>query len=75
MTLGERVLVLRRRQGLSQDALAAQVGIHKMTIWRLENNAILDVKGQLLGHLADTLRCSTDYLLGRAAEPGGQDDA
>ncbi len=69
MTLGERVLVLRRRRGLTQAQLAGQVGVNKMTIWRLEHGAIDDVKGQVIGRLAEALGCSADYLLGRGEEP------
>lgn len=68
MTLGERVLVLRRRKAMTQGQLALQAGVNKMTIWRLEHNAILDVKGQVLRKMADVLGCSTDYLLGRVTE-------
>jgi hypothetical protein len=35
-----------------------------MTIWRLEHGAILDVKGQVLAHMALALQTTTDYLLG-----------
>jgi transcriptional regulator with XRE-family HTH domain len=73
MTLGERVLVLRRRKGLTQGELAKHAGVNKMTIWRLEHNAILDVKGQVLGRMAEVLGCSTDYLLGREEEPQDRD--
>ena len=69
MTLGERVLVQRRRKGLTQGQLATHAGVNKMTIWRLEHNAILDVKGQVISKMADVLECSTDYLLGREDEP------
>ena len=64
MTLGERILLLRRRKRLTQDELAAQSGVNKMTIWRLEHGAIQDVKGQVLAHMALALETTTDYLLG-----------
>jgi len=64
MTLGERILLLRRRKRLTQDALADQAGVNKMTIWRLEHGAIQDVKGQVLGKMALALETTTDYLLG-----------
>ena len=64
MTLGERILLLRRRQRLTQDELAAQAGVNKMTIWRLEHGAIHDVKGQVLGKMALALETTADYLLG-----------
>ena len=64
MTLGERILLLRRRKRLTQDELATQSGVNKMTIWRLEHGAIQDVKGQVLAHMALALETTTDYLLG-----------
>lgn len=68
MTLGERVLVQRRRCKMSQDALAQQAGVNKMTIWRLEKGTIKDVKGEVLGKLAVALGVSADYLLGLQEE-------
>jgi transcriptional regulator with XRE-family HTH domain len=68
MTLGERVLVHRRRCKLSQESLADLAGINKMTIWRLEKGAITDVKGAVLGKLATALGVSADYLLGLTKE-------
>ena len=64
MTLGERILLLRRRKRLTQEELAAQSGVNKMTIWRLEHGAIHDVKGQVLGKMALALETTADYLLG-----------
>ncbi len=64
MTLGERILLLRRRKRLTQDELAAQSGVNKMTVWRLEHGAIQDVKGQVLAKMALALETTTDYLLG-----------
>ena len=55
MTLGERVLLLRRRKRLTQDALADQAGVNKMTIWRLEHGVIQDMKGQVLAKMAVAL--------------------
>ena len=72
MTLGERILLLRRRKQLTQDELAAQSGVNKMTIWRLEHGAIQDVKGQVLGKMALALETTADYLLGLCEdEPPG----
>jgi transcriptional regulator with XRE-family HTH domain len=74
MTLGERILLLRRRKRLTQDELATQSGVNKMTIWRLEHGAIHDVKGQVLGKMALALDTTADYLLGlrEDAHPGAQ---
>jgi transcriptional regulator with XRE-family HTH domain len=53
---------------MSQDALAQQAGVNKMTIWRLEKGTIKDVKGEVLGKLAVALGVSADYLLGLQEE-------
>ena len=77
MTLGERVIVLRRRRKLTQGELAQAVGVAKNTISRLEQGRIADVQGNVIAHLAQTLGVSTDYLLGLAEErdevPGSTD--
>src|SRR2546429_5820521 len=64
MTLGERVLIWRRRRNLTQQALAEAVGIAKNTIARLEQGGITDLRGQVIARLAQALGVSTDYLLG-----------
>lgn len=64
MTLGERVLIWRRRRNLTQQALAEAVGIAKNTIARLEQGGITDLRGQVIARLAQVLGVSTDYLLG-----------
>jgi transcriptional regulator with XRE-family HTH domain len=64
MTLGERVLIWRRRRNLTQQALAEAVGIAKNTIARLEQGGITDLRGQVIARLAQVLGVSADYLLG-----------
>lgn len=36
--LGEAVRVLRERRGLSQESLAAQAGVHRSTVLKVEND-------------------------------------
>jgi transcriptional regulator with XRE-family HTH domain len=64
MTLGERLLILRRRSGLSQGGLAQASGLNRNTIARLEQNDLHDLGGQSLVKLARALGCTTDMLLG-----------
>ena len=64
MTLGERVLILRRRRGLSQGGLAEVAGLHRNTIARLEQDDLRDLSGEALVKLTRALRCSADVLLG-----------
>ena len=64
MTLGERVLIWRRRRNLTQQGLAEAVGVAKNTISRLEQGGITDLRGQVIARLAQVLGVSADYLLG-----------
>lgn len=70
MTLGERIHLIRRRQGMTQKALAEASGLNPNTIARLEQGSLKDLGGRALGRLADALHTSTDYLLGRTNESG-----
>jgi transcriptional regulator with XRE-family HTH domain len=72
MTLGERILILRRRRGMSQGALARASGLNKNTIARLEQGVLHDLSGHSLVKLSKALGCSTDVLLGVA--PLDEDD-
>ncbi len=38
--LGEAVRVLRERRGLSQESLAAQAGVHRSTVLKVENDRL-----------------------------------
>jgi transcriptional regulator with XRE-family HTH domain len=62
--VGERVLLLRRRRGLSQHALAAKAGVDVMTISRLERGDKKRLEIKSLARLAQALGVTTDHLLG-----------
>jgi transcriptional regulator with XRE-family HTH domain len=64
MTLGERLLILRRRVGLSQGGLAAASGLNRNTIARLEQNDLQDLSGQSIVKVVKALGCSADVFLG-----------
>jgi transcriptional regulator with XRE-family HTH domain len=64
MTLGERVLILRRRVKMSQTDLAKACGLDKNTIARLEQGRVHDLSGAAIVRVASALRVSTDVLLG-----------
>jgi len=68
MTLGERILILRRRLGLTQKELAQAAGLNTNTIARLEQGDLKDLGGQSLLKLARALGTTTDYLLGAHEE-------
>jgi transcriptional regulator with XRE-family HTH domain len=64
MTLGERVLILRRRLKMSQTDLAKACGLDKNTIARLEQGRMHDLSGVTVVRVASALQVSTDVLLG-----------
>jgi len=66
--IGERVMLIRRRRGISQRALAAKAQMSTTALNRLERG-LQSVWAERLATLARILDVSSDYLLGL------QDDA
>ena len=64
VTLGERILILRRRLKLSQSELAKASALDKNTIARLEQGRVHDLSGATVVRVARALQVSTDVLLG-----------
>ena len=64
MTLGERILILRRRLKMSQRDLAQAAGLAKNTIARLEQGSVKDLSGKTVVQVARALQVRTDVLLG-----------
>ncbi len=67
-TIGERIMLIRRRRGISQRALAARAQMSITALNRLERG-LQSVWAERLATLARILEVSADYLLGL------QDDA
>jgi transcriptional regulator with XRE-family HTH domain len=67
--VGERALLLRRRSGLSQHALAAKAGVDVMTISRLERGTKKRLEIEPLARLAQAFGVTTDHLLGLDTPP------
>jgi transcriptional regulator with XRE-family HTH domain len=67
--LGERVVLLRRRNKLSQPALARLADMSVTTLNRVEN-AHQSLYMEKVVTLAKALGTSTDYLLGLVENPG-----
>ena len=63
-SLGERILILRRRCGLTQRELAKAAELNTNTIARLEQGSLKDLGGQAVVRVARVLDTSADYLLG-----------
>lgn len=73
-TLGERLLILRRRQDLTQRALARSAGLNSNTLARVERGELKDLSGQLLAGLARALGTTTDFLLGLSEREEREED-
>lgn len=64
MQFGSIVVQLRKEQGISQTALADQLGIHKNVLGRYERNEVLP-SIEIARKIADILDVSLDYLTGK----------
>jgi len=64
VTLGERILILRRRLKMSQSELAKASDLDKNTIARLEQGRVHDLSGSTVVRVARALQVSTDVVLG-----------
>jgi len=64
MTLGERILILRRRLKMSQSELAKAADLDKNTIARLEQGRVQDLSGASVVRVARALQVTTDVVLG-----------
>lgn len=72
-TLGERIVFLREKRGISQKELAEQLGITAASLSRYENN-IYDPKGAILTSLCNLLHTNADYLLGLTDNYHGREE-
>lgn len=62
MNLGEKILKLRKEKGLSQEALAEQLGTTRQAVSKWENNQGYPETEKLL-QLSNVFEVSTDFLL------------
>ncbi len=63
MTMGKRIMTLRKEQGLTQEQLAEKLGVSAQAVSKWENDASCpDIS--IIPQLARVLRVSTDELLG-----------
>lgn len=53
----------RARKGISNDALADELGVARKTLYNWLNNGNIPLSALI--HMADMFGCSIDYLLGR----------
>lgn len=71
MTLGQNIQAARKHKGLSQEALAGQVGVSRQALGKWEKDTALPGLDNLQA-LAAVLDVSVDELLGAATDPGGR---
>ncbi|ASS66525.2 helix-turn-helix transcriptional regulator [Paenibacillus sp. RUD330] len=62
-SMGSRVKNLRKKHGLSQEQLAARIGMTRSALGNYEVDRIVP-SSDVLGKIALALQTSTDYLLG-----------
>jgi transcriptional regulator with XRE-family HTH domain len=63
MTFGEKLRELRLRNGLSQGALAGQLGIHWRSIMNYENGKCFPKDAELYPKIARIFSVSVEYLM------------
>ena len=66
--LGTRVSKLRREHKMSQQELAARVGVNQSFISKIESGEQPHPNAAVLTRLAKVLVCTTDYLVGMHEE-------
>ena len=66
--LGDRIRTARERYGMSQAELARRIKVSKQTMYQIESNKTPDPGVLKVKAIADVLRVSMDYLLGRTNE-------
>lgn len=68
MSIGSRVKALRGDLGINQQELADRSGLTQATISRIESGRVEQLKSDALKRLSESLRVTTDYLVGRTRE-------
>ena len=74
LSFGERIGLLRRRQGMTQRTLGEEAGIHPNTIARLERGKLTDLPGKSVARLAQALGTTADYLLGLSEQEAPREE-
>lgn len=64
MTTGERIKLLRKKNGFTQEELGAKIGVQKAAIQKYEKGTVKNIKRDSLILLAKYLDTTPEYLLG-----------
>lgn len=67
MNIGRRILTLLEKKGMSQRALANEIGVTETSISRYISGQRVP-KANIVVYMADALNTTTDYILGRTDE-------
>lgn len=66
MTLGEKLQLLRRQNGLSQEQLAEKLNVSRQAVSRWETGAVPDMENVI--KISNYFDCSLDYLMNDAID-------
>lgn len=61
--IGQRIAIARKAADMSQEQVAAAIGVHKQTISRWERGG-RSPNGEEIRLLVELLGCSADFILG-----------
>ena len=70
--IGVRIRKARENYGMSQAELARRIKVSKNSMNLIEAGKTPDPSARKIKAIADVLRVSTDYLLGRTDDPGSE---
>ena len=67
-TLGDRIKLARKLRGMTLDAVAREVGVHKSTIQRYEKNEYANPKLPVIESIARALSVNPSWLAGMSSD-------
>ncbi len=65
MNVGRNIKLIRKKQGMTLDQLAAEIGVTKSTVARYESGDIKYVSSDMISKIADALNCRKEEILGK----------
>lgn len=63
MTMADRIKERRKAMNMTQEELAAKLGLQKSAIAKYENGRVQNIKRPVIGKMASVLECSPYYLM------------
>lgn len=64
MTVGDRIRMLRKREGISQTDLAQEIGVIKQTLYKYETGIVTNIPADKIEATARALGVTPGYLMG-----------